>query len=145
MRKNISGTKSFTRITNFIIETVILFIIIKTFSSKREEDSGANHPLQLHKSFTCIFSSIKAESEAVNTAFGVMNSAIGVLKAKQHMNSDDIRKLKIGYDDKTTDLKQKLKEARKLEENLNRAIAEKRRITDLQEAKRKRNGFKLLF
>ena len=57
------------------------------------------------------------------------------------MNSDDIRKLKIGYEDKTTDLKQKLKEARKLEENLNRAITEKKRITDLQEAKRKRIGF----
>ena len=115
---------------------------MKILSSKKEEDSNANQPMQLHKSFTCIFSSIKSESEAVNTAFGVMNSAISALKAKQHMNSDDIRKLKIGYEDKTTDLKQKLKEARKLEENLNRAIAEKRRITELQEAKRKRNGFR---
>ena len=73
-----------------------------------------------------------------------MNFAIGALKTKQQMNSDDIRKLKIGYEDKTSDLKQKLKEAKKLEENLNRAITEKRRITDLQEAKRKRNGFKIL-
>jgi len=73
-----------------------------------------------------------------------MNFAIGALKTKQQMNSDDIRKLKIGYEDKTSDLKQKLKESKKLEENLNRAITEKRRITDLQEAKRKRNGFKIL-
>lgn len=68
----------------------------------------------------------------------MMNSAIGALKGKQAMNADDIRKLKVGYEDKTSDLKVKLKEARKLEKNLEEAVAEKKRITDLQNAKRKR-------
>lgn len=122
----------------------LLFRIIRIFRSKREEDASGKSPNQGDKSLNCIFSSIKNESDAVNKAFSVMNFAIGALKTKQQMNSDDIRKLKIGYEDKTSDLKQKLKEAKKLEENLNRAITEKRRITDLQEAKRKRNGFKIL-
>ena len=54
------------------------------------------------------------------------------------MNADDIRKLKVGYEDKTSDLKLKLKEARKLEKNLDEAVAEKKRIADLQNAKKKR-------
>ena len=85
---------------------------------------------------------MESESTAAKNSFETVNSAIESLKEKKTLNENDIQKVKLAYEDETSDLKLKLREGRKLKNNLEKAVAESNRIKN---AKRKRNWLDIIF
>ena len=85
---------------------------------------------------------MESESTAAKNSFETVNSAIESLKEKKTLNENDIQKVKLAYEDETSDLKPKLRDARKLKNNLDKAVAESNRIKN---AKRKRNWLDIIF
>ena len=85
---------------------------------------------------------MESESTAAKNSFEIVNSAMESLKEKKTLNENDIQKVKLAYEDETSDLKLKLREGRKLKNNLEKAVAESNRIKN---AKRKRNWLDIIF